>query len=497
MQETLFHLTRSDTKTLQCQLREKLVSAILAGHLPTHARLPSIRQLSRQLNVSQNTVLLVYQSLVSDGYVAARDRSGYFVAPDIALGHADADGAEAKPAGPPRNKAGIDWLSRLVLRPSLQSNIVKPRNWYDYPYPFIYGQVDASLFPVSAWRECTRQAMNRKWLFAWTEDRYTEDDPMLVDQIRHRILGRRGIMAEPDEVLVTLGSQNSLYVLASLLTRPGTKVAIEDPGYADVRNMFALMSAKVIPVPLDEEGLRVDALQDAQIAFVTPSHQFPTNVTMSLERRKALLDWAETSDGLIIEDDYEFETNYYGNPIPALKSLDTTGRVLYTGSLSKSLMPGIRIGFMVGPREIIREARALRRLVLRHPPGNNQRVAALFLSLGHHDTLVSKLHRAYAMRWQTLYAALEKHFSGWAHPPAFGGTSFWIEGPKSLDAGRLAASAIEHGVVIETGEIYFNNPDDGRNYFRLSFSSIPDERIWPGVAHLAQAALEQRNGSAA
>lgn len=489
MRDSLFHIDRSSGLTLQMLLREKLVSAILAGHLPPSSRLPSSRLMAKRLKVSLNTVLLAYQALTEDGYIVARDRSGHYVAPDIMHRLPPESGPKPAQAAQP-GKSPVDWEAKLALHPAEQSNIVKPKNWYDYPYPFIYGQVDANLFPVSVWRDCTRQAMNRKWLYAWTEDRYTEDDPMLVEQIRQRVLTRRGILAKPDEVLVTLGSQNSLYLLASLLVRPGTVVAMEDPGYADIRNMFSLLSADVRTVALDTEGLLVDQLGAAQLAFVTPSHQFPTNVTMSLDRRRALLDWASSSDALVIEDDYEFETNYYGSPIPALKSLDTADRVLYTSSLSKSLMPGLRIGFMVGPRELIKQARALRRLILRHPPSNNQRVAALFLSLGHHDALIAKLHHAYTQRWQTLAAALDAYLPGWAQAPTFGGTSFWVKAPPSIDARLLAARAIERGVVIETGDVYFANPEEGRNYFRLSFSSIPEDRIWSGIASLAAAVAQ-------
>jgi GntR family transcriptional regulator/MocR family aminotransferase len=492
MRDSLFHIDRSSGLTLQMLLREKLVSAILAGHLPPSSRLPSSRLMAKRLKVSLNTVLLAYQALTEDGYIVARDRSGHYVAPDIMHRLPPESGIGPAQAAQPGNSP-VDWAAKLALHPAEQSNIVKPKNWYDYPYPFIYGQVDANLFPVSVWRDCTRQAMNRKWLYAWTEDRYTEDDPMLVEQIRQRVLTRRGILAKPDEVLVTLGSQNSLYLLASLLVRPGTVVAMEDPGYADIRNMFSLLSADVRTVALDTEGLRVDQLGAAQLAFVTPSHQFPTNVTMSLDRRRALLDWASSSDALVIEDDYEFETNYYGSPIPALKSLDTADRVLYTSSLSKSLMPGLRIGFMVGPRELIKQARALRRLILRHPPSNNQRVAALFLSLGHHDALIAKLHHAYTQRWQTLAAALDAYLPGWAQAPTFGGTSFWVKAPPSIDARLLAARAIERGVVIETGDVYFADPEQGRNYFRLSFSSIPEDRIWSGIANLAAAVAQLKH----
>ncbi|MBT5432262.1 MAG: PLP-dependent aminotransferase family protein [Alphaproteobacteria bacterium] len=480
MRDSMFHIERLETVTLQNQIRERLVEAMLTGQLPAGSPIPSTRAMAKRLNVSRNTVMIAYQALASDGYLEARERSGFYVSPELRDGMVDTDNE-----GTTRQSDTIDWSARLRRQPSVQTNIAKPRNWHDYPYPFIYGQADDALFPVADWRDCMRQAMSRKWLDAWTDDQIAEDDPMLVEQLRQRVLTRRGIMAAKDEILVTMGAQNALYILSSLLVKPDTPVAIEDPGYPDVRNIFRLMSSDVRPVPVDNDGARVDRLGDASMVYVTPSHQAPTNATMSLQRRHDLLAWAGKHDALVIEDDYEFETNYLGSPTPALKSLNGSERVLYVGSLSKSLMPGLRMGFMVGPRDLIAEARALRRLMLRHPPGNNQRVVALFLALGHHDALVARLHRTYSSRWKTMGKALEQHFPGWYSAPTFGGTSFWLEGPETLDTRRLTTEALEDGIVIEPGEVYFAEPERGHHHIRLGFSSIPEERIEPGIERLA------------
>jgi GntR family transcriptional regulator/MocR family aminotransferase len=143
---------------------------------------------------------------------------------------------------------------------------------------------------------------------------------------------------------------------------------------------------------------------------------------------------------------------------------------------------------MVGPKDLIAEARALRRLMFRHPPGNNQRVLALFLSLGHHDAVVARLHRTYSARSRVMRTALDRHFPGWSQTPGFGGTSYWLRGPEALDSRVLAAAALEVGVVIEPGDIYFADPEQGSRFMRLGFSSIPDERIEPGIAKLAEVA---------
>lgn len=488
MRYSLFHVERQDTMSLQSQIREMLVSAMIAGQLPANSPVPSTRAMAKRLKVSRNTVMLAYQALAADGFLVARERSGFYVAPDVQA--APKPKLQNTSSRPVEATTPVNWDEKLRLRPASQINISKPENWHDYKYPFIYGQVDPKLFPISAWRDCMRQTMSLKWLDAWTDDRFSADDPMLVEQIQQRVLTRRGVMARSNEILITMGAQNALFLLAHLFVREDTPVAVEDPGYPDIRNMFELRSNDVRRIPVDDEGICVDQLGDAKLVFVTPSHQFPTNVTMSMKRRRQLLAWANENDALIIEDDYEYETNYRGEPTPALKSLDTSGRVLHVGSLSKSMMPGLRMGFVVASADVIAEIRALRRLMLRHPPGNNQRVVALFLSLGGHDALINRLHRTYLKRWEIINLALADYFPGWSHTPAFGGTSFWVEGPRGFDAVQLATEAIKDGILIEPGDIFFADSENHKNYFRLGFSSIPDERIEEGIRLLAKRATQ-------
>ncbi len=481
MRDWLVHIKRSENASLQMQIREALVSAILDQQLAREEPIPSTRKMAKSLSVSRNTVVLAYQGLLDDGFLVARERSGYYVSEKAGLD-------TPLPKRPKANGGGsLDWASRFKKYPAAQENISKPLNWQSYAYPFIYGQVDHTLFPVAEWRDCTRQALGKKWLGTWTNDTWAHDDPLLVEHIRRRILPRRGIMANDDEILITLGAQNALYLLTSLLVDDATRVAMEEPGYPDVRNIFQLKTRNVALIPVDEHGITLNAdLGNAQIVFTTPSHQFPTTATMPIARRMALLKLAAARDFIIIEDDYEFETNYVNEPCPALKSLDDRGQVIYVGSLSKSLFPGLRLGFMVGPKKLIAEARALRRLMVRHAPNNNQRTAALFLSLGHHDTLIRRLHRAYHKRWEIMGAALAQHFPASSQLPSFGGTSFWVKGAVDLDSEILAKAAAAKGILIEPGRVNFGRKNPPRNYFRLAFSSIDENRIATGIKLLAE-----------
>lgn len=488
MRDWLVQIQRSEQTSLQMQIREALVSAILENQLSRDEPVPSTRRMAKSLGVSRNTVVLAYQGLLDDGFLVARERSGYYVA-DKLLNNPEP--RRAAKSEQPLPKTQLDWATRLKRHPASQENINKPLNWQSYAYPFIYGQVDHTLFPVAEWRDCNRQALGRKWLGTWTNDSREHDDPLLVEHIRRRILPRRGILADDSDILITLGAQNALYILTSLLVDGTTRVAMEEPGYPDVRNIFNLKTRNVMLVPVDRQGITLPPeLASAQLIYTTPSHQFPTTATMPIERRKELLALAVQRGTIIVEDDYEFETNYVNEPCPALKSLDQTGNVIYVGSLSKTLFPGLRLGFMVGPKALIAEARALRRLMVRHAPNTNQRAAALFLSLGHHDTLVRRLHRAYRTRWEIMGSALEKYLPNSSDSPSFGGTSYWVRGPQGLDAEILAEKAATRGILIEPGRVTYGAANAPRNFFRLAFSSIDEKKIEPGIRLLAEVLKE-------
>ena len=479
----LFVLEKTPEESLTSQIRSLLIDAITGGRIPSEDPLPSTRELSRQLGVSRNLVVKVYSDLADDGILYSKPRSGYFVNASMA---ADTVSFDDRGAGGQVPATGIDWKRRYVVDISTCRNIEKPDYWRDMAYPFIYGQVDFEHFPFTMWRDCSRLALSIQATERWGVDNVMRDDPDLVEQIRTRLLPRRGITAAPEEILVTVGSQNALYILAELFIDRTRTAGIEDPGYPDVRNLFMLRAGKLRYLPLDDLGLRPDRQFDAcDVVYVTPSHQVPTGVTMPYERRKALLERAAVNDTLVIEDDYDSEINFSARPNPALRSMDRSGNVIYVASMSKTLAPGLRLGYMVAPEPVIKQARALRRLMLRYPALNNQRMLALFLAHGGYDMIANKLKSVYRERWSVLTEAVDRLLPSCKRMPASSGTAVWLRGPEGLDCYRLERRAAEAGIVVEPGAVFFGDDAEGRRYFRLGISVISSEKIVPGITALA------------
>ncbi len=480
----LFRISPDSGQTLQAQIRQAIVAAILDRQIAASMPLPSCRVLADRLGVARGTVVLAFQQLVDQGFLVARQRRGHFVNPEILA-------TPPVPEAAARRVGEIDWSSRRRIAATDLPPPTKQENWIKASYPFVYGQFDPALFPTAEWRECNRMALAVLEIRSWAADRIDQDDPLLIEQIQARLLPRRGIFANPDEIIVTLGAQNALYMLARLLMGPGTRVAMEDPGYPEARGVFRLAGADVVPVPVGPDGLDISkAPRDCGYVFVTPNHHCPTMVAMSDARREALLADAEANDRIIIEDGYDSQL-IDGSPQQALKSLDRSGRVIYVGSMSKTLAPGLRLGFIVAPAPLVAELRALRRYMLRHPPANNQRAVALFLSLGHHEALVRRLSAAHQERRERLVRSLRTHMPEWRITETHGGTSVWLEGPRMADAQEIVEAAEARGVLVQSGARYFDRQPARNNFLRLGISSIALQHIEPGIRELAAAVGRQ------
>ncbi len=474
-----FFLQPDAQGTLQSQIQQMIAQGILSGRFQRGEKLPSTRKLAGHLGVSRITVTIAYTELLANDYLASRGRSGYYVS----------DNAPVPPAFTP-GEAGldsVDWQRAIGQRFSGGDMPVKPANWASYKYPFIYGQADPTLFDHANWRICALKALGQKDFTALTTDYYDQDDPQLIEFIARHTLPRRGIAARPEQILITLGAQNALWLTTQVLLTQRRRAALEDPCYHALRDILSQSRCHVTPVRVDADGLPPDAIPpDTDVIFTTPSHQCPTTRTMPMHRRHDLLKRAAEMDALIVEDDYEFEMSFLKSPSPALKSLDRDGRVIYVGSFSKSLFPGLRLGYLVGSEPFIREARALRASVLRHPPGHVQRTAAYFLSLGHHDALIRRMGTALHERRGVMTKAIAEHGLQIAGQGAYGGSSLWMRAPDHVDTQELARRLQARGVLIEPGHSFFAGPSRPRNFYRLAYSSIAAQRIPEGIARVAE-----------
>lgn len=476
-----FLLDPQQSGTLQNRIRQMVAQGILAGRLRPGERMPSSRKLADHLAVSRITVSLAYADLVADDYLSAKDRSGYFVSEGAPQPIRSATAQASR-------EDVVDWGRVLGPRPEAGSPTRgKPRNWRDFRYPFVYGQADPSLFDHANWRGCMMLALGHKDFARMTDDQFDHDDPALLEYIARHTLPRRGILARPDEVLVTLGAQNALWLAAQLLLNQRRTAVIEDPGYPGLREILAQVRCRTVPVSVGSHGLHPETLPvDLDVLFCTPSHHCPTGATMPLAARHALLAEASRRNAVIVEDDYEFEITHNRAPLPALKSLDREGRVIHVGSFSKSLFPGLRLGFLVGPAPFIREARALRATVLRHPPGLLQRAAAHFLSLGHYDAMLKRLMRSFSQRREVMLEAVADHGLTIAGATDAGGSSLWMRTPPGVSATDLARQLHEDSVLIEPGPPFYDDRAQGDHYYRIAYSSITAERIPEGIARIAR-----------
>jgi GntR family transcriptional regulator/MocR family aminotransferase len=481
MWRQLLPKTRRNDEPLQVQLCTAFVTAILDGRLPAGARLPSGRDLAQLTGVSRNTAVLVYERLSAEGYVESRLRDGFFVCGDIPPTQLAEEHAPV-PATQP------DWSQRLKTMGKDLRWADRPTVWRRVRYPFVYGQFDPRQFPLSQWRQCSRQAHELTAVDRWWQEGEDVGSTQLIDQLIRRVLPRRGIAATRDQVLLTLGRQQSFYLLARLLTRDGTRVGFEDPGYMDARNVFACNGAQVVPLAVDEQGVVPGAeYRRCDYLYCTPGYQCPTGVTMSAERRATVLALAAQHDQVIIEDDDDPETQYDGHALPALKAMDRSDRVIYLSSLSKLLSPGLCIGYIVAPAPVIEQLRQLQRLMIRQIPGNNQVTAALFIEQGHYDRLQQQAREKLGQRAALITQALREYMPQARFIAPNGGATLWLHLPSCHDLTMLYEEGLAQGVLFDPGSAFYLDPASAAGpCLRLGFGSIPMEAIVPGIQALSR-----------
>ncbi len=443
------HLERNGKQTLQQQLIEQLRKALCEGKFPAGARLPSTRTVARALAITRNVVITAYEVLISEGYLVGQHGSGTYVSRDFPM-------LPRPPSPAPRTS--LRWLRRPALRQ------LEPESSAPGIIAFQLGVPSISSLPLEVWRRAWREVAA---LLPPNDYGPLHGDPVLRTAIASYLGRARGISCGPEEVIITSGAIQALDLVALAAITPGDFIGFEEPGPPSMRETLLSRGARIFPIPIDGDGLQVDSLPCGLAAplmvYTTPSHQFPLGMCLSFARRMALLEWAETSDSLILEDDYDSEFRFGAPPLPALAGLDKAGRVAYIGTFSKVLTPALRIGYLVAPlplRERIEQLKHRRRLTSYRISWPVQRALATLLTRGDLERHIRRMRRHY----QEKRAALSQALAPVSHLARLqgldAGLHAYLELRSDLDPLCVARLALERGVTVTTlNSCYYGVPD--------------------------------------
>ncbi|GCD88265.1 PLP-dependent aminotransferase family protein [Nocardioides sp. LS1] len=447
-----------------------LLDAIRSGRLGAGDRLPPTRTLARDLGVSRNTVAAAYESLVAEGFLSSHVGDGTYVTALAAAVPSSPKGAALAP------RRGWTFTPYAVSGQA-------PRP----PHDFRVGIPDASLFPFDTWRKLVAAELRAG---AHHPGTYAEPagHPALRAAIGRYLAISRGVAADPEDVLVTHGTQQALDLVARVLVEPGDVVAVEDPGYPFARDLFASHGARVVPVPVDAHGLVVDELPGrARLVFTTPSHQFPLGSPLAQERRQALLEFAARHRTAVVEDDYDSEFRFTERPMETLHALDQSGHVIYVGTFSKSLVPALRAGYLVAPPTLREALRGARQLADGYGSLPEQAALARFISDGMLARHLRRARAVYAERRDLVLEGLATHLADHLEvvPSAAGLHVAALFRDPTVDDVALVADAAAQGVAVEALSAY-GHDGCGPSGLVLGYGAAETRTVTPGLLALAR-----------
>jgi GntR family transcriptional regulator/MocR family aminotransferase len=465
------HVSLVGRKNLGREIYRQLRRAIVDGRLRPGDRLPPSRELARGLGVSRSTATVAYDRLTGEGFLASRVGSGTFVSEHV-----------RPPAGSSRHRADG------ALRPRPVWDLIPLSAAFDRraEFDFRSGLPDSSLFPHEAWRRLMTRELRSEAVSAGVYAHPAGHRGLREAIIRH-IGVSRSVVASADDVTVTSGTQQALDIVARVLLAPGDRVAVEDPGYGPPRRLFESLGARVDGVPVDRQGLVVEALpRQTRLVYVTPSHQYPLGVPMALPRRLALLAWAERNNAAIVEDDYDSEFRFQGRPIEPLQTLDTSGRVVYVGSFSKTMLPTLRLGFAVTPLSLRVAVHKAKFVTDWHTSILMQAALARFIDDGGFARHIRKNGSVYRARHEILTRVLTRDFAGQLDliPSAAGlHVAAVARGAFADQISTVVRRASEAGVEVqELSRFGVHGP--GQPGLLLGYGAIPTARIEEGLRRL-------------
>jgi GntR family transcriptional regulator / MocR family aminotransferase len=460
-------------------LHRELRAAILDGRLKPGLRLPSTRILAESWGVSRNTVMGAYDLLLSEGYLFARHGAGTYVAETLPH-RAERAPLVEEIEGEPDSRLNPFWgAPPYYLSKYWAATMAPPQALFRLGVP------DTTTFPFHIWRRLLARSLRT---LAKTPGTYFEAQgrPHLREAIANHASFARAVACRPEDIVVTGGTQQAFDLIARILVVPGkTTVALEDPGYPPQRAAFAAAGANLVGVPVDSEGLIVERLPaDARVICVTPSHQFPLGVAMSMRRRSELLEFARVKGAVIVEDDYDGEFRYGTTPRDALQTLDRSGSVFYVSTFSKSLFPGIRLGFVVVPPWARRALTTAKQASDWHSPVMEQDALAAFIGEGHMARHVRKMRKLYSERRELLMSGLQAHFSPWLEAiPASGGMHLTALMKEPVDIEAIVRAARQRNMELRSLKTYSMN-GDGQPGLIIGYGATASESLTEGLLEL-------------
>lgn len=479
-------LERASPVPLHRQMYEQWRAGILTGRFQRGQRVPSTRELAATLSVSRSTVTEAYDQLVAEGYLDATHGSGTFVCrelPDEAL------------------RPGRARIAMQDDPPTVRLSHYGARLRDDFVYPetppgfirFTHWRPDLERFPFALWRKLlmrhlratTRPLFDYPELFDYAE--HSAGYLPLRREIAAYVARSRAVDCTAEQVIIVNGSQQGLDLCVRLLLEPGSEVAFENPGYQGASRIFQAYGARLRPACIDDDGIVIDDLRKARLVYVTPSHQFPTGVSMSLARRLELIKWARGHGAAIIEDDYDSEYRYRGAPLPSLQGLSRGVAVIYIGTFSKVMFPGLRIGYVIAPPALVPPLKRAKWLADRHTSMLDQAALADFIREGHLERHIRRMRRIYGRRREVLVESLVRHFGDKAQVRGdAAGMHLMVRFNDERIAERAHAAKV---LLMSAGSYYLTKPSRGE--FIFGFSSIGERAIREGIKRLAAVSEER------
>lgn len=482
------NLLKTKQRPLHEQIMMQLQELIITGRLRPSVRLPSTRELSVQLNVSRNTVMSAYNALIEQGYIFTHPAGGTYVASTIPE-HAVAGFYEPQVRYARSSQKHVSHYT--INSPGLYESTAQS-SYLDY-YNFTLEQTDYNLFPVKTWRRLLNKRIGQ---LRRAISHY--GDPAGLIELRRAIAEyvvlSRGIVVSPEQVFITAGCQQGLSIVSHLLIRKDTPVIVEEPTYAGALFLFKSYGAKVVPVPVDEEGIDSTKLpsEGAQLAFVTPSHQSPMGITLSEKRRQELLDWCSRTGAYIVEVDFDGEFWYEGSPLPAIHAMDQSNSVIYLGTFSKLLGPGIRLGYILIPEHLVDTAKAIKALLDSGHSWIDQAVMASFIETGSYAYHLRMVRQRFIRRRNCMVAALRGYFGDVELSGLSGGTHLVWKVPEFMQpAHKLVEIFNKYRVRISSlnqFQVLTSNKQSRLEHLVfLGYSAVSVENIEKGIARMSEA----------